>query len=177
MIIATKPAFMPALAEIFVVMGAVKVLFLGLLSKKNVLKRTFNYAIVVLLSALIALCVQPRGMQITFNGLFLSDAFTILIKIIVLFSGVITLIVTRLTVSYEGLGHFEYPALILFSLAGMMMMISAHDLISLFMGLELQSLSLYVLVGMRRHNSETSEAALKYFLLGALSTGILSTLF
>lgn len=173
MILATQPVFMPALAEIFVSVGAIKVLLLGLLSKKNSVRWCFNYAVITLLAAALALFSQPLGLQITFNGLFTSDAFSITMKMVVVLTGAVVLILTRLTAIHEGLNHFEYPALVLFAIVGMMIMISAHDLISLFMGLELQSLSLYILVGMRRKNSESSEAALKYFILGALSTGIL----
>src|SRR5690606_23555314 len=73
----------------------------------------------------------------------------------------------------RGLGLFEYPILISFSVVGMMMMVSAGGLMSLYMGLELQSLSLYVLAAMRRDSVKSTEAGLKYFVLGALSSGLL----
>ena len=173
MILAIKPTFMPALAEILVSLGAIKILLVGLFKKNNTLNWCFYLAIGTLIAALLALYSQPGELQITFNGLFVNDAYTIFMRMAVLMTGIVVLIFSRLTVVQEEINKFEYPALILLALVGMMVMISANDLLSLFMGIELQSLSLYILVAMRRNNSRSSEAALKYFILGALSTGIL----
>jgi NADH-quinone oxidoreductase subunit N len=173
MIASTKPIFMPALAEIFLSIGAIKVLLIGLFVKKNTLRWCVNASVLVLVAALFTLYSQPKGLQITFNGLFISDAFSILMRMAILITGGLVLLLTRFTAVQEELNHYEYPVLLLLALTGMMVMLSAHDLLSLFMGIELQSLSLYILVAMRRKNSESNEAALKYFVLGALSTGIL----
>lgn len=173
MILAIKPTFIPALAEILVSLGAIKILLVGLFKKNNTLNWCFYLAIGTLMAGLLALYSQPGGLQITFNGLFVNDAFTIVMRMIVLIAGLVVLTLSRLTIVQEEINKFEYPVLLLLALVGMMVMISANDLLSLFMGIELQSLSLYILVAMRRNSLKSSEAALKYFVLGALSTGIL----
>ncbi|RZI45735.1 NADH-quinone oxidoreductase subunit N [Candidatus Finniella inopinata] len=172
MILAIKPTFMPALAEILVSLGALKILMVGLFKKNNTLNWCFFLAITTLVVSLLALYSQPAGLQITFNGMFVNDSYTIFTRMAILITGIVILILSRLTAVQEEINKFEYPALLLLALAGMMVMISANDLLSLFMGIELQSLSLYVLVALRRTDPKSSEAALKYFILGALSTGI-----
>lgn len=173
MILAIKPTFMPALAEILVSAGALKILLVGLFKKNNTLNWCFYLATGTVVAGLLALYSQPNGLQITFNGLFVNDAYTIVMRIVILMAGFVSLVLSRLTVAQEEINKFEYPVLLLLALAGMMVMISANDLLSLFIGIELQSLSLYILVAMQRTNPLSSEAALKYFVLGALSTGIL----
>ena len=100
----------------------------------------------------------------------LSDLF-VQDRLSVLFSGIVIIYISEKYRSFEKLFIYEYPLLILFSILGMLIMISANDFISLYMGLELQSLSLYVLASMKKDSSKSSEAGLKYFILGALASG------
>lgn len=110
---------------------------------------------------------------VAYSGLFVTDAFAVFMKSLVLLGGVLVLIMGHSYVQKEGMARFEYPILVIFATVGMMMMISANDLISLYIGLELQSLSLYVIAAFQRDRVRSSEAGLKYFVLGALSSGLL----
>jgi NADH-quinone oxidoreductase subunit N len=111
--------------------------------------------------------------QLTFNNMFVSDSFAIFTKVLILIgSGVAMLISTNYLKDHE-IAKFEYPILILLATLGMMLMVSANSLLSLYMGLELQSLALYVLAAMNRDRTRSTEAGLKYFVLGALSSGML----
>lgn len=105
------------------------------------------------------------------SDLFVQDRLSVYMKLLVLFSGIIIIYISEKYRSFEKLFIYEYPLLILFSILGMLIMISANDFISLYMGLELQSLSLYVLASMKKDSSKSSEAGLKYFILGALASG------
>ena len=105
------------------------------------------------------------------SDLFVQDRLSVYMKLLVLFSGIVIIYISEKYRSFEKLFIYEYPLLILFSILGMLIMISANDFISLYMGLELQSLSLYVLASMKKDSSKSSEAGLKYFILGALASG------
>ena len=105
------------------------------------------------------------------SDLFVQDRLSAYMKLLVLFSGIVIIYISEKYRSFEKLFIYEYPLLILFSILGMLIMISANDFISLYMGLELQSLSLYVLASMKKDSSKSSEAGLKYFILGALASG------
>jgi len=111
--------------------------------------------------------------QTAFNGMFIDDAFSRFAKVIVLFSAAAILIMSESYMVKRNLLRFEYPILIVLASVGMMVMVSAGDLIALYMGLELQSLSLYVVASLRRDSAKSTEAGLKYFVLGALSSGLL----
>ncbi|NWG46668.1 MAG: NADH-quinone oxidoreductase subunit NuoN [Alphaproteobacteria bacterium] len=108
-----------------------------------------------------------------FGGSIVVDRFGSFLKLLVLTGGALALIMSQRYLRTERMARFEYPILILFALLGMMMMISAHDLIALYVGIELQSLSLYVLAAFNRDSQRASEAGLKYFVLSALSSGLL----
>ena len=105
------------------------------------------------------------------SDLFVQDRLSVYMKLLVLFSGIVIIYISEKYRSFEKLFIYEYPLLILFSILGMLIMVSANDFISLYMGLELQSLSLYVLASMKKDSSKSSEAGLKYFILGALASG------
>ncbi|HMA14942.1 MAG TPA: NADH-quinone oxidoreductase subunit NuoN, partial [Kiloniellaceae bacterium] len=104
---------------------------------------------------------------------FIADAFGDFMKLLVLAGSAITLIMALRYIEREDMARFEYPVLILFATLGMLLMISANDMLALYLGLELQSLSLYVVAAFRRDHLRSSEAGLKYFVLGALSSGML----
>jgi NADH-quinone oxidoreductase subunit N len=148
-------------------------LILGLFRGEYAFHRVMLLAKITLSIVLFIVCVMPSDHAIAFQGAFVTDAFAILMKVLVLSSALIVLMVSRKSLASEDIAQYEYPILVLFAVIGMMVMISANDLISLFIGLELQSLSLYVLTALRRDNIKASEAGMKYFVLGALSTGLL----
>jgi NADH-quinone oxidoreductase subunit N len=117
---------------------------------------------------------QPGGERATaFDGSFVSDGFGRFAKVVVLFGAAATLAMSAEFLARHGLLKFEYPVLIVLATVGMMVMVSAADLIVLYMGLELQSLALYVVAAFRRDSLRSTEAGLKYFVLGALSSGLL----
>ena len=108
-----------------------------------------------------------------FGGMFTADAFAQFSKMIILLSAAVVLVMGQNYLSTRDLMRFEYPVLITLSVVGMMVMVSAGDLIVLYLGLELQSLALYVLAALRRDSVRSTEAGLKYFILGALASGLL----
>lgn len=148
-------------------------LILGLFRGEYAFHRVMLISKIALGAVLIMVCATPTVREVAFQGAFISDAFSVLMKSLVLASALVVLMISRKSLASEDIAQYEYPILILFAVVGMMVMISANDLISLFMGLELQSLSLYVLTALRRDNVKASEAGMKYFVLGALSTGLL----
>ena len=111
--------------------------------------------------------------EIAFGGMFINDAFSRFSKIIILLSGAVVLIMGQDYMGRRGFLKFEYPLILAFSVVGMMVMVSAGDLMAFYMGLELQSLALYIIVAFKRDSLKSTEAGLKYFVLGALSSGLL----
>ncbi|OWU83644.1 NADH-quinone oxidoreductase subunit N [Oceanicola sp. 22II-s10i] len=110
---------------------------------------------------------------VAFGGMFVDDGFARFAKVVVLFSAAAVLVMGQDYMVRRGILKFEYPLLVALAVVGMMMMVSAGDLMSLYMGLELQSLALYVVASLRRDSVKSTEAGLKYFVLGALSSGLL----
>jgi NADH-quinone oxidoreductase subunit N len=125
----------------------------------------------VLLAAWIGM--TGEGTRVAFNGMFIEDSFARFAKITILLSAAAVLIMSENYMQSRGLLRFESPMLVGLSVVGMMMMVSAGDLMALYMGLELQSLALYVVASLRRDSVKSTEAGLKYFVLGALSSGVL----
>lgn len=113
------------------------------------------------------------GERTAFSGMFIDDPFARFAKVTILVSAAAVLVMAQDYMVRRDLLRFEYPILVTLAVVGMMMMVSAGDLMALYMGLELQSLSLYVVAAMRRDSAKSSEAGLKYFVLGALSSGLL----
>jgi NADH-quinone oxidoreductase subunit N len=108
-----------------------------------------------------------------FDGMFIDDSFSRFAKVMILLSAAAILLLSKDYMLARDLLRFEYPVLIVLAVVGMMIMVSAGDLMTLYMGLELQSLSLYVVAALRRDSVKSTEAGLKYFVLGALSSGLL----
>ncbi|MFW2541762.1 NADH-quinone oxidoreductase subunit NuoN [Primorskyibacter sp. 2E107] len=108
-----------------------------------------------------------------FDGMFIDDGFARFAKVMILLSAAAVLLMSEGYMEQRGLLRFEYPILVALAAVGMMMMVSAGNLMSLYMGLELQSLALYVVASLRRDSIKSTEAGLKYFVLGALSSGLL----
>ncbi len=117
--------------------------------------------------------MQGGGRGVAFGGMFIDDAFARFAKVTILLSAAAILLMSEGYMARRGLLRFEYPLLIALAAVGMMMMVSSGDLIALYMGLELQSLALYVVASLRRDSVKSTEAGLKYFVLGALSSGLL----
>ena len=113
------------------------------------------------------------GTQEAFNGMIVNDSFARFAKVAILLSAAAVMIMGQEYMSRRDMLRFEYPLLVALSAVGMMVMVSAGDLMALYMGLELQSLALYVVASLRRDSVKSTEAGLKYFVLGALSSGLL----
>ncbi len=113
------------------------------------------------------------GTRTAFDGMFNDDGFARFAKVTILLSAAAVLVLGQEYMSRRDILRFEYPILIALSAVGMMVMVSAGDLMALYMGLELQSLALYVVASLRRDSAKSTEAGLKYFVLGALSSGLL----
>tara|TARA_R110002049_G_scaffold23545_3_gene83291 strand:+ start:6725 stop:8167 length:1443 start_codon:yes stop_codon:yes gene_type:complete len=127
--------------------------------------------VMALLGAWIGL--TGEGTHRAFGGMFIEDGFARFAKVVILLSAAAVLVMSESYMKSRGLLRFEYPILVALSVVGMMMMVSAGDLMALYMGLELQSLALYVIASLRRDSVKSTEAGLKYFVLGALSSGLL----
>ncbi len=168
----TSTDLIVALPEIFLAVMGMALLMVGVFARGNP-SRLVNYLAVISFAIAGILAVATfDGSQSAFGGLFRVDSFGLFMKLLVLLGSALTLIVSQDFIEREQMARFEYGVLFVFATLGMMMMISAGDLISLYLGLELQSLCLYVIAAFRRDTARSSEAGLKYFVLGALSSGL-----
>ena len=161
--------FLPILPELSIFISAVLLLIVGLFVKN--IKLIINLAIITLIIAIILVFVQP--VQSAFNNSLTIDEFSKIAKTLILIGSLASIVMYHSSREDLNINLFEYPILILLATIGMMIMVSANDLIAIFIGLELQSLTLYVLAALNRNHLASSEAGLKYFLLGALSSGLL----
>ena len=127
----------------------------------------------IFLALAIWLGFNGEGTNVAFDGMFFDDGFARFAKIVILISAAAVLLMSEAYMQRRGLLRFEYPLLVALATVGMMVMVSAGDLMALYMGLELQSLALYVVASLRRDSVKSTEAGLKYFVLGALSSGLL----
>jgi NADH-quinone oxidoreductase subunit N len=159
--------------ELFVAISALVLLMLGVFQGNRSTRLVSWLSVGVMFAAALLVLAGPAGRVVAFNDLFIVDEFARYAKILLLLGASLTLILAKPFNAREGIPQFEFPVLVLFAVLGMMMMVSANDLISLYLGIELQSLSLYVLAAIRRDSVRSAEAGLKYFVLGALSSGIL----
>ncbi len=162
------------LPEIFLSLYAMFALLGGVYGGKDRLSVPLIFAtagVFVILAFIVS--GSSNGTQTAFGGMFINDGFARFSKVLILVSAAVVLIISPDYLRSRKLLHFEYPILIALSVVGMMMMVSSGDLMSLYMGLELQSLCLYVVASMRRDSLKSTEAGLKYFVLGALSSGLL----
>jgi len=161
-----------ALPEILLALLTMALLMFGVFSRRDAYGAVSAGAVIALV--LVGLLVLlGDGTQTAFGGSFIVDPFARLMKLLAMAGSAIAIILSGRFLAQNGMARFEYPVIILLATLGMMMMISANDLISLYMGLELQSLALYVVAAINRDDAKSSEAGLKYFVLGALSSGML----
>ena len=161
------------LPEIFISLGIMFLLMLGVF-KKNSSGIVYTLSVVILLITLGLIINFPSGQEIyLFNNSYKIDHLSTFMKIITIISGIFVLISSYKYTKIEKIFKIEYSILILCSILGMLVMISSYDLMVFYIGLELQSLSLYVLAAFNRNQTKSSEAGLKYFVLSALSSGLL----
>jgi NADH-quinone oxidoreductase subunit N len=167
------PNLVPVFPELMLAVVTLLLLVVGAVLKKDASKLVTRLGVFALLALGVFIFRQPHEPITTFSGMFVNDGFAAFMKILVIAGSAISMLMATSYLQREKINSAEYPILILFSTLGMMLMISANDLISLYMALELQSLPLYVLAAIRRDSSTSTEAGLKYFVLGALSSGML----
>lgn len=162
------------LPEIVLALYAMAALMFGVYTSKDGAAPTILWATVGLFLALaLWIGLGGGGERAAFGGLVLDDPFSRFAKVVILVSAAAVLAMSADYLARRGLMRFEYPVLIALAVTGMMVMVSAGDLMSLYVGIELQSLSLYVIAALRRDSVKSTEAGLKYFVLGALSSGML----
>ncbi len=164
---------LPALPEIGLSFMGMFFLILGVF-RGNQSVRMISWLTVIALVAFMAILVglDMSHKHFLFKQYFVMDHFSYFFKILIVAAVSISLYLSLNFNEYAGMNRFEYPVLLLFATIGMMMMVSAHDMMSLYVGLELQSLSLYVIAAFMRDDVQSSEAGLKYFILGSLSSGL-----
>ena len=168
-----SPNLMPAFPEIFLSIMALLLLMFGVARKGENYHGVANMGFFTLIAVFVVLCKFCDESATTFGGMFISDRFGNLMKMLVISGSAVSILLASRYVERQRIMRFEYPVLIMFATLGMMLMISANDLIALYMGLEMQSLPLYVLAAIQRDTVRSTEAGLKYFVLGALSSGML----
>ena len=167
------PLLGPALPEILLACGALLMLIIGAIRGQAAQRLIDILAMVLLLGALVLVLGQDNAKVTTFERAFVSDGFARFMKVLTLCGSLMTILLSMDYLKSRGIEKFEYPILITLATLGMMMMISANDLMALYIGLELQSLALYVVASIHRDDAKSTEAGLKYFVLGALSSGML----
>ena len=164
----------PALPEIFILVMASFILIADLfVSERN---RFITYALTqltLLAAAWITVATQTAGVAFAFSGMFVDDAMSDVLKLMAYIAVSVMLVYSRGYIGARGMFRGEFFVLALFALLGMMVMISASHFLTLYLGLELLSLCLYALVAMQRDSAVATEAAMKYFVLGALASGML----
>ncbi len=164
---------LPVLPEIALAIGAMLMLMLGVAIGERSARLVNGVSILILIGIALLIGWLPAGRQVLFNGSFIVDDFARFLKLLALAGTAGALLLSLDYLKVEQQQKFEYGALFLLSTLGMLMLISANDLIALYLGLELMSLALYVVAASNRDNLKSTEAGLKYFVLGALSSGML----
>jgi NADH-quinone oxidoreductase subunit N len=163
----------PALPELLLAGGAMALLLIGAYEGERTAGPSLIYAVALLVLAGIIIAAMPEKRLEAFNGSIVVDGFARFLKILTVIGSIGTLWLSWDFLSGPDRSKFEYPVLVLLATTGMLMLISAGDLIALYLGLELMSLALYVVAAFDRDNVRSTEAGLKYFVLGALSSGML----
>lgn len=165
----------PAMPELALALMALVLLIVGVFKGNDFISSQIRISVIALVLAFVLLAVSSKAsLNETFSGMFYNDYFTIICKMLLLLGAGISLFLSMgFYRDQRSDAVFEYPVIVLFSLVGMMVMISANGLLSLYMGLEMQSLCLYVLASLHRREGRSSEAGLKYFVLGSIASGIL----
>ena len=171
--LSTLHDLMPLLPELTLACGAMLMLMFGAFIGERSAAMVNGWCVVVLVLAGVTLVWLPPGPHVMFGGSFLVDDYARFLKVLTLVGSGGALLLSLDYLTIEKQQKFEYGALFLLATLGMLMLISASDLIALYLGLELMSLPLYVIAASNRENLRSTEAGLKYFVLGALSSGML----
>src|ERR1700722_6057337 len=169
----TLASIVPLLPEIILAIGAMALLMLGVYRTPRSETLIDALSIILLVVAGVAVILLPEGKLVTFGGSFVVDTFARFLKVLAIAGSAAAILMSIDYDRREGQQRFEFSILVLLSTLGMMVLISAGDLIMLYLGLELMSLALYVVAASNRDNAKSTEAGLKYFVLGALSSGML----
>ena len=153
----------PVLPELCLAVMAMALLLYGVFRGDKSTSSCSWLAVLALLATGVIMSLLPESAGSAFGGQFVVDQFARFMKGLVLMGSALAVIMSMNYNAYEDIERFEFPVLILFASLGMLLMVSANDLISLYVGLELQSLALYVIAAFRRDSTKSSEAGLKYF--------------
>ena len=166
---------LPALPELLLVAFALVMVLVAAFGGEGAMntRRVTRISLSGILLALALIWFGAVNDEVAFGGMYRADSFADYMKILVLLGTFGALFMSITPLAKDDIDKPEFPLLVLLALVGMMLMISANDLMSLYMAVELQSLPLYVVAAMRTKSLRSSEAGLKYFLLGALSSGLL----
>ncbi len=167
------PELAHALPEAILAVGAIVLVLFGAIRGKDSSGPTSEIAVAILGAAILSIVLGSPVEGVVFNNAFIDDHFADFMKVLSLSGSIVTLLMSGDFMRRAGVDKFEFPVLIVLATLGMLMLISANGLISLYLGLELMSLSLYVVAALSRDDARASEAGLKYFVLGALSSGML----
>lgn len=162
-----------SLPEVILALGALVLVLFGAFRGRDDDGPMSEIAIGVIGLAILVILLGNKETAIVFNGAFINDSFARFMKVLALVGSMITLVLAQDFMARARIDKFEFPILVLLSTIGMCMLISANGLMALYLGLELMSLALYVVAALHRENVRTSEAGLKYFVLGSLSSGML----
>jgi NADH-quinone oxidoreductase subunit N len=164
---------LPILPELIAAVGALVLILVGAIGGERASPAVNGLALLCLLAAAVALAVIPEHPGPVLHGAFVFDAFSRFLQLLVVIGALIALAMSFFWFRLEGIARFEYAILVLLATVGMMTMVAAGDLVAFYLGLELQNLALYVVAAFDRDNARSSEAGLKYFVLGALSSGMI----
>jgi NADH-quinone oxidoreductase subunit N len=168
------PNLLPALPEIFLAVAAMALLILGVFQGEARAAKEISWlSVIVLIIAIFMVGAGSATRHVTLAGMFVTDGFAMFMKILVLIGSAFSVVLSIRYNERLDIARFEFPVLILLATVGMLMMISANDLLALYIGLELQSLALYIVASFDRDSARSSEAGLKYFVLGALASGMM----
>jgi NADH-quinone oxidoreductase subunit N len=165
----------PAFPELFLALAAMALLLIGVFRGDGGTRAVSILSVLALAvtAVLVVVYTPASGRHLLFADMFVVSGYTAFVKVLILAAAALGIVLSLGYNKREGIERFEFPVLILLATLGMLMMVSANDLIALYIGLELQSLSLYVVAAFRRDSVKSTEAGLKYFVLGALASGML----
>ena len=181
MSVAEVPDLIPVMPELFLALAAMALLMLGAFQREGDAVAAVRFsrlmirlgALALLLALLLVVTIAARGPMLSFGDMFIVDDYAVFFKVLVLLASAICLLISQEYLELRGMARFEYIVLVLLATTGMMLMISANDFMALYLGLEMQSLALYVIAAFHRDEVRSVEAGLKYFVLGALASGML----
>ena len=159
--------------EFIFLIGIIVILLIGLFKSKNVFSTTSNLSVILLIVVGIIIFINKNTTLAYFNNFFKESSFISFFQILIIIGSISTIIISSNYFKDLKLLRFEIPILILFSTLGMLVLIGSNNLMAMYLGIELQSLSLYVLAAIKRDSLQSAESGIKFFVLGALSSGIL----